>query len=518
MKKVLLMVVDALASRVIIPAMDSGRLPNFSTLKRQGAFREECLSIFPSITPAATCSIATGVYPQEHGIIGNFWFDKSHNELAYYGDDFWVILQRGLSDFFEDFLYKLNHCRIDAATIFELAENAGLSAASLNYMIYRGNHVHETEIPFWLRILPGVASGIQLRGPGIMMLGDFVATEIPRKKIDIDSDGGLLNRFGFQDEFTARELLELVHARHLPDVTLAYFPDNDYQSHEHGPDGALHVLDHIDQMLGEMFAFYGSAERFLADHILIITGDHSQSDVLDDDSGLIALDEILQEFSQTVPGESWSDEEESIMICPNLRTALIYFNKPNDDQVRKVIERLLSDSRIDQVIRRTDQHDHRNYEFRVHTSDRSEISFRAGSDGPNNALDDYGQLWSWDGDLRAVGAEQRGGTLVFDEYPNAFERIAGGLCCENSSQLWVTARPGYEFGFAGAGFHCDGGSHGSLHRLDSVAPLFISGVPSGFPLPQKPRIVDIAPVICELLGIPFHHRMGESHLRKQKSS
>ena len=74
MKKVLLIIIDALASRVVQPALNSNRLPNFNRLYEAATLRSESISIFPSITPAATSSLITGVYPQKHGISGAYWY------------------------------------------------------------------------------------------------------------------------------------------------------------------------------------------------------------------------------------------------------------------------------------------------------------------------------------------------------------------------------------------------------------------------------------------------------------
>ncbi|MEZ6054294.1 MAG: hypothetical protein R3C02_23365 [Planctomycetaceae bacterium] len=46
--------------------------------------------------PAATASIATGVYPTEHEIAGAFWYNREDDRVAYYGDDFWVVIDEGM--------------------------------------------------------------------------------------------------------------------------------------------------------------------------------------------------------------------------------------------------------------------------------------------------------------------------------------------------------------------------------------------------------------------------------------
>ncbi len=71
-RKVLLIVIDAATPRVVCPAIRTGRLPVLQRLAEAGRMHESSVSIFPSITPAASSTIATGCYPAEHGIAGAY--------------------------------------------------------------------------------------------------------------------------------------------------------------------------------------------------------------------------------------------------------------------------------------------------------------------------------------------------------------------------------------------------------------------------------------------------------------
>ena len=139
MKKVLLIIIDALATRVVEPALKAGKLPSFQRLAEAGIFVPECFSIFPSITPAATCSLCTGAYPFEHGISGAYWYDADKDEVAYFGDDLLAILHEGVGNYINDFQIKLNMERLQVPTIFERVEEHGLHDAVVNYLWYRGN-------------------------------------------------------------------------------------------------------------------------------------------------------------------------------------------------------------------------------------------------------------------------------------------------------------------------------------------------------------------------------------------
>jgi len=82
MKKVLLIIIDALSARVVDPALALGKLPHLRQLQ-ETALRADSIAVFPSITPAATSSIATGCYPREHGISGAYWYLPEEKTVVY---------------------------------------------------------------------------------------------------------------------------------------------------------------------------------------------------------------------------------------------------------------------------------------------------------------------------------------------------------------------------------------------------------------------------------------------------
>ena len=172
--KVVLIVIDAASPRVVGPAIQIGRLRNLKRIADAGSMHQGSITIFPSITPAATTSIVTGTYPAEHGIAGAAWFDEARNEVAYYGDDFWLIAKEGFGAFLRDFLVRLNGDRLKAPTLFELIENAGRRTVSINYLVYRGNRAHKVNVPWLMALLPGVPFTETVNGPSLLCLGDFV--------------------------------------------------------------------------------------------------------------------------------------------------------------------------------------------------------------------------------------------------------------------------------------------------------------------------------------------------------
>ena len=510
MKKVLLIIIDALAARVVEPAMKQGKLPTFKRLADAGVFVPECFSIFPSITPAATCSLCTGAYPFEHGISGAYWFDAEKDEVAYFGDDLLAILNEGVGNYLNDFQIKMNMERLKTPTIFERIEEQGtLEDAVVNYLWYRGTFEQKLSTPWLLKLMPGVAFAESMQGPKQMYLGDFVASELEGGRPK--ARGGLTRRFGFHDESTADYLLELAKNDALADFTLAYFPNNDFDSHAKGPKEALKTLEAVDEHLGKFFDVQGGLEKFLAGSAVLITGDHSQSDL--DEDPAVNLDEVLKDFQLVEAGTPWR-EDEDLMACPNMRAAQLYLRPHLWDRHEDVIETLLESEDIDQVIW-CDQEGGLNQSpdarFQVATRERGTLTFSVANGKQPSAVDDFGTEWTWSGDLSAVDALVEEGKLQFGDYPNAFERIAAGFY-EQTGSLWVTARLGKEFHLPETSYNSKG-SHGSLHRDDSTAPLFAAGLPENLKLPRPLRIVDITPICLEILGLKPPRPIGASAVK-----
>ncbi len=505
--KVLLIVIDAATPHVVCPAIRTGRLPVLRQLVEAGSMHESSVSIFPSITPAATTTIATGAYPAEHGIAGASWYDEARDEVAYYGDDFWTIAREGFGEFVRDFLLRLNGDRLRAPTLFQMIERSGRTAASLNYLVFRGSQPHRVRIPGLMAALPGVPLAETVEGPSLLYLGDFVGTPMAGGR-RLSDKGGAHHRFGMDDASTGTLLRDLFDSGEVPDFTIAYFADNDYRSHEIGPYATLPVIEQVDRMLGQAFDAAGGIERVLADTCVVVTSDHGHCDILGDEAAaVIRLDRLLANFRQAELGRAWTARDE-IMICPNMRAAQIYLRNITPDLVESVARDILRDERVDQVMWRAG-HTAGSAEGYVVASPRGRLRFSRAANGFEASADAFGGRWTWQGDPDALGVNLDGATLEFEQYPNAFERIAGVLDLDQSGEIWVTARPGCEFEVPGGKAHVGGASHGALHALDSFSPVIMAGGPVRPRLPRHMRLVDIAPLCMELLGLPMRYLPGD---------
>jgi len=507
MKPVLLLVVDALSWEIVKPAMDEGRLPHFLELVEHGSVKP-CTSIFPSITPAATASIITGHYPRQSGIAGAHWYDSEKDELAYFGDDFWVIAREGLSNFVKDFMVRLNQEHLKSRTLFELVEEQQLTSACVNFLWYKGTTHHQVDAPWLLKLLPGIDVNKELLGPHLLYLGDFVSTPLPGSDKLPKRRGGMSRRYGFHDESTIDTLLELVPLDNAPDVLVAYFPNNDFESHRRGPHEAAQTVERVDEYLGQLADRCGGMSALLEKYAVLIVGDHAQTELLEaEQERTIDLSKVLADYQLVEAGTSW-DKGDELFVCPNMRSAQIYFRKNNSaDQLAHITKVLLQEPAIDQLLwaqNGSDSHD-----YHVMTRDRGKLAFRIDNQNPM-ARDEFGNGWRWKGDLRAGDAEVgEQGTLKFGTYPNALERIVGGFS-ELSAPLWITAHDGAEFCLPATEIH-EGGSHAALHWRDSETALLVGGLPPGVAVPDHPRIVDVVPLCLAILEVPADRAPGTGH-------
>ena len=487
MKRVLLLVVDALTGPLLLQELNNGRYPHFNMLRQAGVVREQCLSIFPSITHAALSSIVTGKYPADHGVVGSHWFNLKEEKVVYFSGSFGMMLQMGVGNFFREFLLDLNNDYLQAPTIFQALERDGRKTACVNFPLYRGDVPHQVNMPLLLQWLPGLPASTTLMGPQILLLGDVLANAAD---LEIAATyTGVTNWFGFTDQNTSDLLQQLAAKDEFPDFTLAYFPDNDETSHRNGPVYAHQQLGHLDEALERLFTLYGGLESFLEQFMVVITGDHSQSATLAEaNEEKIDLIQVLSEAQLAKAGQPWQDADD-IMPCPNLRAAQLYFRNTDPEWVASICQSLLNDKRIDQLIYRADLFDEG--EGYVVRNSNGRLHFWRAAEREAMATDHYGNSWAWEGDLAVVDGRVHRHLITFPDYPNAFERLAGALDCACSGHLWMTAKIGHEFVVPGVTPFPGGGSHASLHRLDSQPPLFVAGAPPHLTIPEQPRIIDV---------------------------
>lgn len=110
--------------------------------------------------------------------------------------------------------------------------------------------------------------------------------------------------------------------------------------------------------------------------------------------------------------------------------------------------------------------------------------------------DEYGQTWKLEGDLSVLDLKpDESNRIRYGIFPDVLFRLSGVMNTWDRVII-VTASPGYELTGEGSPTH-KGGSHGSLHYLDSEVPMIICGTNSK---PETLRLIDIKDWILQLIS------------------
>ena len=482
-KKVIYMVIDSFHPRALEHGIGQGLLPAFSFLIENGRLYPDCISVFPTVTPACTASLTTGAPPSLHGIPGIVWYHRGERRIIDYGSNWYSILRNGLVQAAQEYLFNLNHKHLgwQVRTIYEDLESKGYFTAASNPIIYRGNKEYLAQIPLLIKLVTLFqVDDRKIYGPKGFLLGKFY--QPPGELRQSVTDIRYWPRFAVNDRFSARAAQWFLQQKPKPDLLTVYFPDTDKQAHKKDADCCNPCLTKVDKRLQELLNGFPSWQKALEECIFIVVGDHGQSTIQGRKS-LVRIDKLLNFYSQARIGEN-PVEEKDIAICSNERLAYIYILRYRPGMRRSIAECLIKEPNVDQVIWQDQTW------YYVVTS-KGKLSFRK----KGNLQDSYGNCWEITGEPEILDMKIEGNVIHYNTYPNALERIFHCLDNPNAGELVVTAKPGYLLAGAGAPPWPGKGSHGSLYREDSLVPLIISGTSATM---EKPRITDVVPFIKSL--------------------
>jgi hypothetical protein len=134
------------------------------------------------------------------------------------------------------------------------------------------------------------------------------------------------------------------------------------------------------------------------------------------------------------------------------------------------------------------------HEAVVRSSKGHELRFTQGGD----LVDLRGGRWSVEGDLETLGLATSDGRVWSRAYPDALSRLWSALNCPRAGDVLASATPRYEFVDWGGTDHVGGGSHGSLHRGDSLGVMLMCGTGPGSASERVQwSIRDAVPVILD---------------------
>ena len=223
---VLVISVDGLHPAYVTDADRHGlKVPALRRLMQQGAHARGVVGVVPTVTYPSHTTLMTGLTPREHGIISNTPFDPLNvNKEGWY----WYAAD------------------IKAKTLWEVAANAGLRTASVNWPVTVGDRHISFLLPEYWRAGTGEDLKLmrQLDRPEDLMeqmeakLGPF-----------IDGLTGTVE----SDWTRTRFAIALLRER-KPQFMAVHIIALDEIEHEHGPFGApaFETLEQLDKMIGEM--------------------------------------------------------------------------------------------------------------------------------------------------------------------------------------------------------------------------------------------------------------------------
>jgi hypothetical protein len=487
-KKLVLAVIDALSPDALDRAIADDRAPVLAELARRGDYARDCVSTFPSLTPVAASAITTGLGPDEHLIPSMNWYHRGEERYVEYGSSFPATRAFGVFRSLQDTVYNMNlaHLTQRHRTIFEQLDDAGLRTACTTYLIYRGRFRHEPAGDSRYRRL---AEAAQFRHAVWGARELFYADLFDSRRTGCSSTLGMPGQRDRHAGCVGSHLVE----HDLFDFLLLSLPDNDTYSHRMGPDAQPTSIAEADRALERVFHAAGGVDEFLDDHAVIVMSDHSQSRV----EQPLNLARHLGDWRVLTPSDS-APEEAELAVCPGARSAMVYVLDParRERLLPRLVRQLRGIEGVDLTAWR---------EARPGTGDDEavvaglggELRFQPGDD----LADRRGARWTVAGDLDVLDLTVDGGELRCGDYPDALGRLWSALACPRAGDVLLSATPGYELVDWGGSHHQDGGSHGSLHRCDSLGVLITCGV-DGLPADRRqPHLRDVTPMIARHFGL-----------------
>ena len=465
-------------------AIAAGRAPALARIAQQGAYVNDVVAAFPSVTPVCAATITTGVGPDQHLIPSMNWYHRFEERYVEYGSSFSATRQFGVVRSLTDTVYRMNaeHLSGDTPTVFESLDDLGLRTAGTTYLIYRGRHQHDVAQESALaRVVTSTLFRRTIFGPQELFYADLYASRRTGCR-------GQLGMPGVRDQHTGCVGSYLVE-HDLFDFLLFSLPDNDAWSHKNGPQAQVTSIAAADRQIERLMHAGGGPDQFLEDHAVVVTSDHSQALVEE----RIRLDLALGEFHVATPSAARSVGAE-LALSPSQRSAMIYVLEPERraELLPVVVDDVAELEGVDLTMWLQDPDRGDDGEAVIRAPGGAELRFAPGGE----VSDLRGMSWSVEGDLMVLAARIEDGRLICPDYPDALARVWSALRCENAGDVLLSAAPGYEFVDWGGADHVGGGSHGSLHRSDSLGALLWCGTgPASRDAREQWSLRDVTPMI-----------------------
>ncbi len=472
---VVILLVDGVPPRFLEQGCRDGWLPNIDHyLVERGTRVTHAVTIVPSITYAAIATLITGTTPEQHGIVGNRWFDPDRMLFRDYAT---IATYRSVNEeFATPSLYEMMAPR--PSTSVQSVHTRGVSDEIVNW----------------------AGSGVR------WFFGDYTSV----------------------DKLTATTLSEVAARANWtgewPTVLTLYFPGVDSIGHLHGPRSEQFrvSLENVDHQIGRICDWLDSQD-LLESTCLVLMSDHGMVDVRRD--GYLDLTHLVgnvwgrnvtQRMLQTGSLRSRSDcfnRFDTVVAPQDGRKAFIYFRSdegwqedPPAEEVARILDapasedRLWNQAAVDLVAYLADDDE------AVVRNSRGTACIRSRR-GPNGQVEfayepSPDDILGYNHDPELAEFVAQGfhasrdwlGATAGEVYPDVVPQIIPLLHVRRAGQVAVFARPGYSF------VHELGG-HGGVHRDEMLMTMVFAGpgIPAGATLAAA-RSVDVVPTVLSFIG------------------
>lgn len=485
-KRLILAVIDGLGSAAFDRALRDGHAPMLQQLTEAGAFRGTVVSPFPSLTPVCMSSIVTGTMPHEHRIPSLCWFHRGERRYVEYGSSLRATAVEGTSKTIEDVVVNLNHVHLahDIQTIFESIEDTGLVSACVNCLVFRGRTRHSLKYQPIARVARRAKLFDAVYGPSHFYHGELFGTPRPL----------VLPQVGVRGirDWSAAHLARWIVRNTETDFLLLYLGGHDIAAHKVGPESTTAAVRIADRSIERVIEAMGGLDQFLRDAALIVVADHGQTKVERDKK--ISLPQELGDISVYGGRKVANYDRADLAICPSNRFAAIYRLHEWSVPLDVLASRVGAIPGVDLV---------------AFLEEESIVVERHGARlvaTPTPAglkvAHEQETAWALEGDPAVLDLDISSEQIHYGSYPDALARLSSSLRGVYAGDLVVSAEPGWEFVDLAGQHHGAGGSHGSLHELDSLAPLLAIGVDDQH-LPSRPtvRLGAVARMVRHHFGI-----------------
>jgi predicted AlkP superfamily pyrophosphatase or phosphodiesterase len=295
--------VDGVRRDTFAEVYAAGKLPNFARAFSAAVWFDGATTVTPTVTMAAQASIATGVTPAQHGIVGNQWYEPEGRRLFDYMNSSGITCVYGFTVLAGSVCSGgLANRHLQAQTMYEAAAAAGLESLVIYNQYWKGSR--------------RAAAPTAEEGRAIL-------------------DNNALD-YRLFDRHMAQRAIQELQRQGLPPLLTLYFAGADGIAHKQGiASQADYLASVIDPLLGEILDVVEGVEPdWRTSTLFVLTSDHGRSDVEPHAEDLT----LSASLTAALPA--------SARIAPNGGIAYIYLDPEERSRAPEIAAALTADPKL----------------------------------------------------------------------------------------------------------------------------------------------------------------------------